>query len=129
MAALASVLSKDKMSNGFVCIEKDKTMQVEFIGNKARMASDKHFGGKLDEAQMKRLVVMIIKNATHTGKSDRANAGHSVSRIIWGVVGGITLSVVLDGEDIKKNKATVISMYDVHNVEIKAKRFNMKKVG
>ena len=49
-------------------------MRVEFVGNKAKMASEKHFGGKLDDAQMKLLVIKVIKNAKYVGVSDRANA-------------------------------------------------------
>lgn len=104
-------------------------MLVEFVGNKAQMASNKHFGGKLNEEQMKKLVAMVISNPSYVGYSDRANAGHSVAKIVWGEVAGIMLSVTLDGDDIKRGKATVVSMYDVHDVKWKAKRFNMKKVG
>jgi len=103
-------------------------MQVEFVGNKAEMASQKHFGGKLSVAEMKSLVIKVIMNATHVGKSDRANAGHAVARIIWGDYAGVKFGVVVDGNDIKKGKATVVSFYDVHNVEHKAKRFGMKEV-
>ena len=103
-------------------------MRVEFVGNKAKMASEKHFGGKLTEAQMKLLVIKVIKNATHVGESDRANAGHTTAKIIWGEYNNTLFGMVVDGKDIKKNLVTVISFYDVHNPEVKAKRFNMKKV-
>ena len=103
-------------------------MRVEFVGNKARMASEKHFGGKLDDAQMKLLVIKVIKNAKYVGVSDRANAGHTPARIIWGEYNNTLFAVVIDGEDVKKGKATVVSFYDVQNAETKAKRFNMKEV-
>ena len=103
-------------------------MIIEFVGNKARMASDKHFGGELSNAQMKALVSKVIRNATHVGTSDRANAGHIPAKIVWGDYAGVKFGVVLDGKDIRNGKATVISFYDVHNVEHKAKRFGMKEV-
>jgi len=103
-------------------------MLVEFVGKKASIASEKHFNGKKTEAEMKLLVLKVIKNAEYVGKSDRANAGHTVARIIWGTVDGVLYGIVIDGNDIKKNKATVVSFYDVHNAEHKAKRFGMKKV-
>ena len=103
-------------------------MHIEFVGNKANIASAKHFNGALTEDMMKVLVKKIVTNATHVGKSDRANGSHTVARIIWGDYNGKTYAVVADGEDIKKNKITVISFYDVHNKEIKAKRFNMKEI-
>ena len=103
-------------------------MQVEFIGNKAQLASDKHFGGKLTEAQMAQLVVRVIKNADYIGQSDRSNGTFTPARIIWSEVAGIMIAVMLDGADAAKGKATVISIYDVNNHEHKAKRFGMKKV-
>ena len=109
-------------------IEKDIDMLVEFIGKKAEMASSKHFGGKLSATQMKELVIVIIKNAEYVGQSDRSNGRYAPAKIVWATVAGITMAVVLDSNDIAKNKATVISLYDVRNVEVKAKRFGMKKV-
>ena len=103
-------------------------MQVRFVGNKAQQASNKHFGGKLSDAQMSQLVRTTIKNRTHVGESDRANNGHTTAKVVWGLVGSITIGLVLDGNDIKRNIATVVSVYDVHNVASKAKRFNMKEV-
>ena len=103
-------------------------MIIEFVGNKAQMASDKHFGGKLSVSEMKALVSKVIRNATHVGVSDRANKGHIPARIIWGDYAGVKFGVVIDGKDVKKGKATVVSFYDVHNVEHKAKRFGMKEV-
>ena len=57
-------------------------MIIEFVGNKAQMASAKHFNGAFSEAQMKQLAAKVIKNATHIGTSDRANAGHTPAKII-----------------------------------------------
>ena len=104
-------------------------MLVEFVGNKAQMASNKHFNGQFNEQQMKGIAMLIIKKAEYIGTSDRANAGHTPARIIWSSFNGTMYALVIDGKDIKKNKATIISMYDVNNVEVKAKRFGMKKVG
>ena len=39
-------------------------MIIEFVGNKAQMASAKHFNGAFSEAQMKQLAAKVIKNAT-----------------------------------------------------------------
>ena len=103
-------------------------MRVEFVGKKAEMASDKHFAGKLSVTEMKTLVSKVIRNASHVGVSDRANPGHTPAKIIWGDYAGITFGVVIDGKDIKKGIATVVSFYDVHNKEHKAKRFGMKEV-
>ena len=105
-------------------------MQVRYATEyKALEASDKHFNGKLDYTMMVSLARKIIMNAEYVGKSDRANGTHAVSRIIWSSINGTMYAVVIDGKDIAKGIATVISIYDVHNVEVKAKRFNMKKVG
>ena len=103
-------------------------MQVQFIGNKATIASDKHFGGKLSVAQMEQLVRVVIKNASYVGTSDRSNGSYTPAKIVWSEVAGIMIAVMLDGKDIKAGKATVISIYDVRNAEVKAKRFGMKKV-
>ena len=103
-------------------------MRVQFVGNKAQLASEKHFNGALSEEQMKLLVSKVIRNASYVGSSDRANAGHTVSRIVWGEYNGVLYAAVLDGKDVKKGVATVISFYDVRNAEVKAKRFGMKKV-
>ena len=103
-------------------------MQVEFVGNKAQLASDKHFNGKLSVAQMHQLVRKVIMNASYVGVSDRANAGHTPAKIIWGEYNNTLFGVVIDGKDVAKGKATVVSFYDVHNVETKAVRFGMKKV-
>lgn len=105
-------------------------MQVRFATEyKANEASNKHFNGKLTAAQMNQLAGKIIMNAEYVGKSDRANGSHAVARIIWSTINGTMFAVVIDGKDIAKGIATVVSMYDVHNVEVKAKRFGMKKVG
>ena len=101
-------------------------MLVEFVGRKAQMANEKHFGGKLTIEQMKQLVVKTIKNAKFVGESDRANQGHIPAKIVWGEVHGIMIGLILDGKDIRRNKATVVSIYDVQNAEHKAKRFNMR---
>ena len=103
-------------------------MRVEFVGNKAKMASEKHFGGRLTDQDMKALVIKVIKNATHTGFSDRSNGNHSPARIVWGDYAGVKFAIVMDGEDVKKGLVTVVSFYDVHNAEHKAKRFGMKEV-
>ena len=105
-------------------------MLIEFVGNKAQMASAKHFNGAFSEAQMKQLAAKVIKNATHIGTSDRANAGHTPAKIIWGTFNNTTFAIVADGKDIKKNKVTIVSFYDVNEstTEVKAKRFGMKKV-
>ncbi len=104
-------------------------MKVVFATEyKAIEASTKHFGGKFDSKQMNQLAAKIIMNAEYVGVSDRANKGHTTARIIWSTIDGVMFAVILDGNDLKNNKATVVSMYDVHNVEVKAKRFNMKKV-
>ena len=105
-------------------------MQVRYAtATKAIEASNKHFNGELNLAQMTSLASMIIRKAEYVGKSDRANAGHTVARIVWATINGTMFAVVLDGKDIAKGIATVVSIYDVHNVSVKAKRFNMKKVG
>ncbi len=103
-------------------------MRIEFIGQKAEMASAKHFNNKLSTAQMKQLANKIIVNAEYVGKSDRSNGSHEPAKIIWSTIAGITMAIVIDSKDIRKNKATIISMYDVRNVEVKAKRFNMKRI-
>ena len=106
-------------------------MNVRFAtDHKAMEASSKHFNSKLNIAQMRQVAALIIKKATYVGKSDRANAGHSVARIVWSEINGTTYAVVLDGNDVKRNIATVVSMYDVteESKETKIKRFNMKKV-
>ena len=95
---------------------------------KAIEASDKHFNGKYTVAQMNQLAAKIIMNAEYVGQSDRANKGHTVAKIVWSTLNGVVFAVVIDGKDIAKGIATVISMYDVRNVETKAKRFKMKKV-
>lgn len=105
-------------------------MIVEFVGNKAEVASDKHFAGQLSVVQMKLLVSKVIRNAAYVGRSDRSNPGHTPARIIWGFYNGVMYGVVIDGKDVAKGKATVVSFYDVsaHTVEHKAKRFGMKPV-
>ena len=104
-------------------------MQVRYATErKAQEASDKHFNGALTVAQMVQLARKIITSATHIGSSDRSNGGHAVARIIWADINGTTYAVVLDGNDVAKNIATVVSIYDVRNVAAKAKRFNMKEV-
>ncbi len=103
-------------------------MRIEFIGKKAEMASSKHFGGKLTADQMKKIAEMIIRSPEYIGESDRSNGRFPPAKIIWSTISGITMSIVIDSNDIAKNQATIISMYDVRNVEVKAKRFGMKKV-
>ena len=105
-------------------------MIVEFVGNKAEVASEKHFNGQLSVTQMKLLVSKVIRNAAYVGRSDRSNPGHAPARIIWGFYNDVMYGVVIDGNDIYKGKATVVSFYDVsaHTVEHKAKRFGMKSV-
>ena len=105
-------------------------MIIEFVGNKANMASQKHFNGAFTEAQMKQLAMKIIKNATHTGVSDRANAGHTPAKIIWGDINNTTFAIVIDSKDIKKNKVTIVSFYDVNEATraTKMSRFNMKAI-
>ena len=104
-------------------------MQVRYATEyKAIEASNKHFNGKLDVSMMVALASKIIRNAEYVGKSDRANGTHAVSRIVWSTINGTMYSVVIDGKDISKGIATIISIYDVHNVEVKAQRFGMKKV-
>ena len=103
-------------------------MKVVWVGNKRDMANTKHFGGKLSEEQMDLLVHKVIKNATHVGISDRANKGHTPARILWGDYAGTKFAIVIDGQKIKKNVCEIVSFYDVHNAEHKAKRFGMKEV-
>ena len=106
-------------------------MKVQsFVGNKAEVANEKHFNGRLSADQMKLLVSKVIRNAAYVGRSDRSNPGHAPARIIWGFYNDVMYGVVIDGNDIRKNKATVVSFYDVssHTVEHKAKRFGMKPI-
>ena len=53
---------------------------------------------------------------------------YAPGKIVWSTVAGIMIAVVLDGRDVQKNIATVVSIYDVRNPEYKAKKFGMKKV-
>ena len=105
-------------------------MKVVWVGNKADLASKKHFGGQFNQADMTKLAIKVLKNATHVGRSDRANAGHSVSRIVWGQVAGVEFAIVMDGDKIKKNIVEIVSFYDVspQSREYKINRFAMKKV-
>ena len=103
-------------------------MKVIWVGKKAELASAKHFNGSKTKEEMTLLALKVIKNATHTGFSDRANKGHEVARIIWGTVDGVLYGMVIDGLKVKKNIVEIVSFYDVHNAEVKAERFGMKKV-
>ena len=104
-------------------------MQVRFATEyKAIEASNKHFNGKYTVAQMNQLAAKVIMNAEYVGHSDRANPGHTVAKVVWSTINGVLFGVLLDGKDISKGIATVVSMYDVHNKATKMKRFNMKKV-
>jgi len=103
-------------------------MKIVWVGNKRQIANDKHFGGKLSAQEMDLLILKVIKNATHTGKSDRANAGHEPAMILWGDYAGVKFSIVMDAVKLKKNVVEIVSFYDVHNADHKAKRFGMKEV-
>ena len=105
-------------------------MKVVWVGNKAELASNKHFNGKFNQADMTKLAIKVIKSATHVGRSDRANPGHSVSKIVWGQVDGVEFAIVMDGDKIKKNIVEIVSFYDVsvQSRETKIERFAMKKI-
>ena len=105
-------------------------MIIQWVGNKATMASEKHFNGQFNEQQMSAIVKIVLKNATHKGMSDRSNAGHPPSTIIWGAINGTSYAVVMDSNDIKQGRITVISFYDINEKtkEHKAKRFGMKGI-
>ena len=108
---------------------KEIRMQIRFATErKAIEASTKHFGGKLTADQMVQLTAKVIKNAEYVGQSDRSNGKYEPGKIVWSTIAGIMIAVVLDGRDIKKNIATVVSIYDVRNPTHKAKKFGMKKV-
>ena len=104
-------------------------MQVRFAtDHKAIEASNKHFNGSLSVTQMTQLASKIIRNAEYIGQSDRANPGHPVAKIVWSTINGTMFAVVIDGKDIAKGIATIVSIYDLHNFASYTKRFNMKKV-
>ena len=105
-------------------------MKVVWVGNKAELASNKHFNGKYNQADMTKLVIKVIKNATHVGRSDRANPGHAISKIVWGKVDSVEYAIVMDGDKIKKNIVEVVSFYDVslQSRENKINRFAMKQI-
>ena len=104
-------------------------MQVQFATEyKAIEASAKHFNNKYTAKQMNGLAAKIIMNAEYVGQSDRANGSYAPAKIVWATINGTMYAVVIDGKDIAKGIATIVSIYDVHNVEVKAKRFGMKKV-
>ena len=104
-------------------------MKVTWVGNKADIASKKHFGGKLNQADMTSLVIKTIKNATHIGTS-RANPGFTPAKVVWGTVNGVEYAVIMDGEMIKKNIVEVVSFYDVspQSRQTKISKLNLKQV-
>ena len=104
-------------------------MKVRFATTaKALEASAKHFDNQYNEQDMVNLATAIIKNVEYIGESDRANSGHTTAKILWSTINGTMFAIVIDGKDIAKNIATVVSIYDVHNAQYKIKRFGMKKV-
>ena len=105
-------------------------MKVVWVGNKRAMANNKHFGGKLSNAQMDQLILKVIKNATHVGQSDRSNPGHVPAKIIFGEYAGIKFGMIIDGLKVKKNVVEIVSFYDItpSSYEHKLERFNMKEV-
>ena len=92
------------------------------------MASEKHFAGKYNKAEMSNLAADVIKNVSHIGVSDRANPGRTTAKILWGTYEGVLYGMIIDSDKLKKNVVEIVSFYDVHCVEKKIKRFNMKKV-
>ena len=103
-------------------------MNIEWVGNKANIASSKHFNGALTEEQMTQLAKKVINNKTHIGKSNRANPGHDAAYIVWGEYNGDTYAILADSKKIKEGIILIVSFYDVHNVDYKAVKYNMKPV-
>ena len=98
--------------------------------HKALMASNKHFEGKFSANQMTVLVGMLLKNITMVGVSDRANPGFEPAVIYWAEYKGTTYNIVLDSADLKKDLATVVSMYVINDSDrdYKIKRFKMEGI-
>ena len=105
-------------------------MNITWIGNKALMVSAKHFNNEYNEAEMTTFVKAVLSNATHKGRSDRANGDHEPSFIVWGQINNTTYAVVFDAKEARKGNVEVISFYDVteSTKTIKAKRFGMEAV-
>lgn len=105
-------------------------MKIEFVGDKARLASEKHFNGAFTPDEMTQLVRTIVKNRTHLGMSDRGNNGHNPALIIWGDYAGVTFQITVDSVHIKRGLMTVVAFYDVSgkSKEYKRQRFNMQPV-
>ena len=106
-------------------------MRVQWATNeKAMMASNKHFNGAFNVAQMTTVATAMIKRADMVGTSDRSNGNYAPAKIVWATFNGTKYAAVLDSKDIKKGIATIISFYDINPSTEAAKvaRFNMKKV-
>lgn len=105
-------------------------MEIRFIKGKALEASAKHFNNEFNESEMVEIVRQVVNNRTHTGKSDRANPGHTPANIIWGDLYGTTYQITYDSIDIRKGLMTVVAFFDVNpqTKHRKTKRFNLKEV-
>lgn len=97
---------------------------------KAMIASQKHFLGEFNTEEMSAVVSMLLKNVTMIGTSDRANPGFEPATIFWADCEGTTYNIVLDSTDLKKNLATVISLYVIEDADrdYKINRFNMEGI-
>ena len=80
-AALAGVLS---MNINVYSMRRMRTMRVQWATNeKAMMASNKHFNGQFNVAQMTTVATAMIKRADMVGTSDRANGNYAPAKIVW----------------------------------------------
>ena len=64
-------------------------MRVQWATNeKAMMASNNHFNGQFNVAQMTTVATAMIKRADMVGTSDRSNGNYAPAKIVWATFNG-----------------------------------------